>query len=111
MVGRSLPLTLLCVWVKYPERWSGHCGEEGFDGTYYPRALYTDPATQCAAKLGQGRIRHKRFASHFVVESRSGAVAYELRFQIPLIKPDVRISRISAFGQGSYLAFAHGRLF
>jgi hypothetical protein len=34
------------------------------------------------------------------VESRSGAVAEELRFQIPLIKPDVRISRISAFGQG-----------
>jgi hypothetical protein len=27
-----------------------------------------------------------------------------LRFQIPLIKPDVRISRIAAFGQG-YLCF------
>jgi hypothetical protein len=28
------------------------------------------------------------------VESRSGAVARRLRFQIPLIKPDVRVSRI-----------------
>ena len=32
------------------------------------------------------------------------------RFQIPLIKPDVRISRISAFGPRSIHAFAHGRL-
>jgi hypothetical protein len=35
--------------------------------------------------------------------------AEAFRFQIPLIKPDVRISRISAFGQGCHLAFAHGR--
>jgi hypothetical protein len=34
------------------------------------------------------------------VESRSGAVARRLRFQIPLIKPDVRISLHPALGQG-----------
>jgi hypothetical protein len=34
-----------------------------------------------------------------MVESRSGAVARRLRFQIPLIKPDMRISLHPAFGQ------------
>ena len=34
------------------------------------------------------------------VESRSGAVARRLRFQIPLIKPDMRLSLHPAFGQG-----------
>ena len=29
MVGRSLPLALLYVWVKYRERWSADYGEEG----------------------------------------------------------------------------------
>jgi hypothetical protein len=29
-VGRSLPLTLLKVWEKYPERWGAEEGNEGF---------------------------------------------------------------------------------
>jgi hypothetical protein len=29
-VGRSLPLTLLKVWEKYPERWGVEEGNEGF---------------------------------------------------------------------------------
>jgi len=33
MVGRSLALALLCLWVKYPERWSADYGEEGFRDT------------------------------------------------------------------------------
>src|SRR5271166_3826346 len=46
-----------------------------------------------------------------LVESRSGAVTINpFRFQIPLIKPDVRISRISAFGPRSIHDFAQGRL-
>ena len=54
------------------------------------------------------RKSHERFG---LVESRSGAVTFmPFRFQIPLIKPDVRISRISAFGPRSIHAFAHGRL-
>jgi hypothetical protein len=36
-------------------------------------------------------------------------VALELRFQIPLIKPDVRMSRIRLSDKVVY-AFAHGRL-
>jgi hypothetical protein len=55
--------------------------------------------------------RNERVASAFAVESRSGAVTvYPFRFQIPLIKPDMRISRISAFGPRSIHAFAHGKL-
>ena len=33
MVGRSLPLELLCLWVKYRERRSADYGEEGFRDT------------------------------------------------------------------------------
>ena len=33
MVGRSLPLALIYVWGKYPERWSADYGEEGFSDT------------------------------------------------------------------------------
>ena len=33
MVGRSLPLALLYVWVKYRERRSADNGEEGFGDT------------------------------------------------------------------------------
>jgi hypothetical protein len=33
MVGRSLPLAFLCVWVKYRERWGADYGEEGFRDT------------------------------------------------------------------------------
>jgi hypothetical protein len=51
---------------------------------------------RCDAKAQQ--VEHEQ--ESLTVESRSGAVARRLRFQIPLIKPDVRISRISAFGQG-----------
>jgi hypothetical protein len=29
-VGRSLPLTLLKVWEKYPPRWGADEGDEGF---------------------------------------------------------------------------------
>ena len=32
-VGRSLPLALLCVWVKYAERGGADYGEEGFRDT------------------------------------------------------------------------------
>ena len=56
-------------------------------------------------------IAQKSRESFGLVESRSGAVTLmPFRFQIPLIKPDVRISRISAFGPRSIHAFAHGRL-
>ena len=42
--------------------------------------------------------------SAHVVESRSGAVAVRpCRFQIPLIKPDVRISRIRLSDQGGFM--------
>ena len=41
------------------------------------------------------------------VESRSGAVTFRFRFQIPLIKLDVRFSRIQLPDKG-YVAFAHG---
>ena len=55
--------------------------------------------------------RNELVASAFAVESRSGAVMVTpFRFQIPLIKPDMRISRISAFGPRSIHAFAHGKL-
>ena len=47
------------------------------------------------------------FATFFarVVESRSGAVAASepLRFHSPLIKPDVRISRIRLSDQGDFM--------
>jgi hypothetical protein len=33
MVGRSLPLAFLCVWVKYRERGGADYGEEGFRDT------------------------------------------------------------------------------
>jgi len=43
-------------------------------------------------------------SSHGVVESRSGAVVASepLRFHSPLIKPDVRISRIRLSDQGEF---------
>ena len=47
---------------------------------------------------------HRSQISQDLVESRSGAVAVSpLRFQIPLIKPDVRISRIRLSDQGGFM--------
>ena len=47
---------------------------------------------------------NRRVAAYVVVESRSGAVAVRpCRFQIPLIKPDVRISRIRLSDQGGFM--------
>jgi hypothetical protein len=67
-------------------------------------SLFEKPALELARKrLFKGLLaRNELVVSAFAVESRSGAVTVRpFRFQIPLIKPDVRISRISAFGQST----------
>ena len=51
---------------------------------------------------GRSPTDQARFRNCRVEIWRGGTL--RLRFQIPLIKPDVRISRIAAFGQG-YLCF------
>src|SRR5215469_7021647 len=50
-----------------------------------------------------------RYALRLGVESRSGAVTRWFRFQIPLIKPGVRLSRDRLSDKVAY-ALAHGRL-
>ena len=66
---------------------------------YLPQEWIDDPARCRAAGIPEEVT--------FAVESRSGAVAQGLRFQIPLIKPDMRFSPHPAFGQGGADAFAH----
>ena len=70
--------------------------------------------------LGRARLRPSRgtaarlcpwgrHAPRIGVESRSGAVTRWFRFQIPLIKPGVRLSRDRLSDKVAY-ALAHGRL-
>src|SRR6516225_2365655 len=69
-----------------------------------PRVLNPVSGKSCRLSLHRSQI------SQDLVGSRSGAAAVSpLRFQIPLVKPDVRISQ-PAFGPRSFHALAHGSL-
>jgi hypothetical protein len=72
------------------------------------------PAASISSLFGN-RLRHysKTYLSLPLTTTRCGVEIWRggtrvLRFQIPLIKPDLRISRIRLSDKG-YLAFAHGR--